>query len=106
MVHDPRLAHLNKVYTAIYPSLPYITYVAGRPRSAIVTEIEDRLGISHAQVPLAMENGDIDQPALSSDVVRDRVKAPHSPEWEDELDRAVKDVWKIARARLHGLVNA
>lgn len=52
-----------------------------------------------------MENGDIDQPALESDTVRNKIKASHSPEWKEELDRAVNDIWRIAQARLRGLVK-
>jgi 2-oxo-4-hydroxy-4-carboxy--5-ureidoimidazoline (OHCU) decarboxylase len=100
-----RLAHLNKVYTAIYPSLPYITFVAGRPRSAIVTEIEERLGLEHARTPLALENGDIEQPALDSEAVTSKVRPRYSAAWTDELDRAVGDVWRIGQARLQGLVK-
>lgn len=67
--------------------------------------MEDHLGLEHARVPLSMENGDIDQPALESDTVRNKIKASHSPEWKEELDRAVNDIWRIAQARLRGLVK-
>jgi len=33
------------------------------------------------------------------------VKDVGSPEWEAELERAVKDVWRIGHARLEGLTR-
>lgn len=105
MVHDTRpyrLAHLNKLYTAIYPDLPYITFVAGRPRSAIVTEMEDRLGLERTPIPLT-DDSDVErlleQPEIDSPEVRTKVVKKDDQAWSNELERAVEDVWRIAQAR-------
>lgn len=70
-----------------------------------MTEIEERLGLEHARIPLALENGDIEQPALASEAVTSKVRPRYSAAWTDELDRAVGDVWRIGQARLQGLVK-
>lgn len=75
------LKALNTLYEQTYPRLRYITFVAGRPRAAIAVEMEQLLGVS----PVVKDVG--------------------SPEWEAELERAVKDVWRIGHARLEGLTR-
>ncbi|TFK51723.1 hypothetical protein OE88DRAFT_1462765 [Heliocybe sulcata] len=86
-----RLAHLNACYEYQYPGLRYITFVNGRPRSAIAEEMEGVLGIPHSLSP--------DQPPVEAVGV---VEAG-SPEWRSELSRAVEDVGRIAKSRLAAL---
>lgn len=82
-----RLSHLNACYEKRYPGLIYVTFVAGRSRVQIAEEIEGVLGIEHSISP--------DQPAVGSIMSIDGA----SEEWKKELDRAVKDVGKIAKSR-------
>lgn len=97
-----RLAHLNALYTKVYPGLPYITFVNGRPRSAIVTEIEEKLNLSTSPIPIP---GDypVNEPALVSEEVKSMIKIYGDEEWMKECDRAVKDVFRIAKSRLVGM---
>lgn len=97
-----RLAHLNALYTRRYPGLPYITFVAGRPRDAIVTEIEERLHIEPSPVPLPDDRAGTDairQPAMSEMQPLRR----YGPEWKQECERALEDIWRIAKDRLEKL---
>ncbi|KAJ7493405.1 Oxo-4-hydroxy-4-carboxy-5-ureidoimidazoline decarboxylase [Mycena galericulata] len=84
-----RLAHLNACYEWRYPGLRYITFVNGRTRSAVATEMEDILGLPHSLSP--------DQPPVEEIVQTD----PGSEVWKRELDRAVVDVGHIAKGRLN-----
>jgi 2-oxo-4-hydroxy-4-carboxy--5-ureidoimidazoline (OHCU) decarboxylase len=86
-----RLAHLNLCYEAAYPGLRYITFVNGRPREAILGEMETKLAV---------------QPSLSSTDPFVASIVPLSRDdqtWKDELDRAVVDVGRIAQSRLISL---
>lgn len=98
-----RLAHLNALYSRRYPGLPYITFVAGRPRDAIVTEIEERLGIEPSPVPLPDDQS-------CSDAIRNKPSLNeieplrrYGPEWKRECERALGDIWRIAKDRLEKL---
>jgi len=95
-----RLAHLNEVYCAAFPGLRYITFVNGRPRSAIVNEMERSIGVPVSPDPLP-EDYPVTEPALSeaSGLVRPR----DSEAWKTECDRAIGDVWLIAKARIWGM---
>ncbi len=97
-----RLAHLNKVYSLLYSGLPYITFVNGRPRSAIVTEMEAHMGLSLSPDPLPMDFP-TDQPALDDPALRSRVCERGSDAWKVECERALGDVWRIARSRVDGM---
>jgi 2-oxo-4-hydroxy-4-carboxy--5-ureidoimidazoline (OHCU) decarboxylase len=83
--------YLNACYERTYPGLRYISFVNGRSRAAIAAEIEDVLGIEHSL--------DSEEPALetfeAADVGGNR--------WKGELDRATKDVGRIAKSRLKSL---
>ena len=83
-----RLAHLNALYERKYPGLVYITFVNRRSRAQIKDEMEDKLGLEHSVSP--------DEPLVASIV---SVEAG-SGEWKEELERAVKDVGRIAYSRL------
>jgi 2-oxo-4-hydroxy-4-carboxy--5-ureidoimidazoline (OHCU) decarboxylase len=82
-----RLLVLNEEYERRYPGLRYITFVNGRSRTAIMGEMEEKLGIGDAWV-----QGD------SKEVYR-----PGSEEWGSEVRRALKDVGNIAKSRLAAL---
>ncbi|KAI0091723.1 Oxo-4-hydroxy-4-carboxy-5-ureidoimidazoline decarboxylase [Irpex rosettiformis] len=86
-----RLAHLNACYEYRYPGLIYITFVNGRSRAQIMEEMEDVLGFARSL--------SADEPPPSSSGIISR----GSEEWKSELDRAVKDVCKIAESRVRGL---
>ncbi|KAJ6504896.1 Oxo-4-hydroxy-4-carboxy-5-ureidoimidazoline decarboxylase [Mycena vitilis] len=83
-----RLAHLNACYERGYPGLRYITFVNGRSRAAIALEMEDVLVLPHSLLP--------DQPAVEEIT---QIEAG-AEAWRNELDRAVVDVGRIAKARL------
>ncbi|KAI0704322.1 Oxo-4-hydroxy-4-carboxy-5-ureidoimidazoline decarboxylase [Cytidiella melzeri] len=86
-----RLQHLNACYEHRYPGLIYITFVNGRTRTAIMEEMEDALGLSRSL--------SADQPSVSSlDVIPRGEDA-----WKAELERAVKDVCRIAKSRVEGM---
>ncbi len=86
-----RLEHLNALYERKYYGLVYITFVNGRSRTEIKDELEDRLGLEHSV--------SADEPSLDSIQSVDTGAA----EWKGELERAVSDVGKIAKARLRSL---
>lgn len=91
---------MNEVYCAVYPGLRYITFVNGRPRSAIVPEMEKLLNLPRHSL---REGEETDQPAINSQDVKGRVKDQASDEWKRECDRCISDVWEIGRARLKTL---
>lgn len=81
-----RLEYLNNQYERAFPGLRYITFVNGRSRGAqIVPEMEALLGLQNGN------EGDVD------------VHTSGSPQWNEELDRAVKDIGLIAKSRLKSL---
>jgi hypothetical protein len=98
-----RLGHLNKLYSRVYPGLPYITFVAGRPRAAIVQEMERVLELPQSPEPIPDDWSQVEQPALDSEEALARVKEWGGPEWQMETERALKDIWLIAKSRLQGL---
>jgi len=81
--HDvlQRLAYLNEEYERRFPGLRYITFVNGRSRAEIATEMEHKLGLQVGETA-----------ALSETTVHQF----ESPEWSAELDRALKDIGLIA----------
>ncbi|WVR08574.1 hypothetical protein IAU60_005629 [Kwoniella sp. DSM 27419] len=97
-----RLAHLNQLYCTVFPGLRYITFVNGRPRSAIIPELESVLGISTSPDSLP-DDYPVKEPALDSAEVQSTVKKPGTDAWKKECERGLGDVWLIGRARLKGL---
>ncbi|KAK4687190.1 hypothetical protein P7C73_g2933, partial [Tremellales sp. Uapishka_1] len=97
-----RLAHLNALYCKIYPGLRYITFVNGRPRTAIIPELEGILHLPVSPNPLP-DDFPTTQPGLHSTEVEHLIKSPDSAEWRTECERGLADVWLIGRARLQGL---
>lgn len=83
-----RLEHLNACYEYRYPGLRYITFVNGRTRAQIMEEMEDQLGVRRSLSPDEPEVGSVGKTPIGSE------------EWVAELERAVGDIEKIARARL------
>jgi hypothetical protein len=82
--------------------LRYITYVAGRPRSAIVPEMESVLALPLSPDPIP-DDYKTDQPALDSQDAKCLIRDPESDEWRSECERAMAAVWTIGRARLRGM---
>lgn len=86
-----RLAHLNACYEHRYPGLRYITFVNGRTRTQVMLEMEGVLGLEHSLSVDEPEVGGVGQVSVGV------------PEWRGEVERAVQDVGKIAKARLKAL---
>ena len=97
-----RLAHLNVLYCVTYPGLRYITFVNGRPRAAIVPEMEGVLDLPISPQPLP-EDFSTREPAADSGGIQQRIRDLESDEWKRECERGLGDVWRIGRARLTGL---
>jgi hypothetical protein len=98
---DEKLARLNFIYEARYSSLKYVTYVAGRSRSAIATELEDVLGSRLADLKPPMP---IDPEAPSADAIawaQQNVESlpSTSQEWQEELNRGLDALFEIAMDR-------
>ncbi|GHJ87709.1 hypothetical protein NliqN6_4111 [Naganishia liquefaciens] len=98
-----RLAHLNKLYSRLYPGLPYITFVAGRSRAAIVKEMEAVLGLPASPEPIPDDWQEVEKPELDSTEVHAKMQQWGSVEWQKEMKRALGDIWLIARSRLQGM---
>ncbi|KAN0059926.1 hypothetical protein ACQY0O_007899 [Thecaphora frezii] len=82
-----RLAKLNALYEARYPGLRFVTYVAGRSRTAVADELADNLGPAIADL------------ASASDLPAAEVKPPGTQEWDTELERGSDALWEIAADR-------
>lgn len=94
-----RLAHLNKIYSLLYSGLPYITFVNGRPRSAIVTEMEEHMQLPVSPDPLPADYPTA-QPPLDDPSLKGRIATRSSDAWKLECERALQDIWRIARSRV------
>jgi len=79
-----RLGYLNEEYERRYPGLRYITFVNGRSRAEIATEMEQKLGLQAGETALLSQS---------------TVFQVASPQWSAELDRALKDIALIALSR-------
>ncbi|KAF8318735.1 hypothetical protein DL93DRAFT_339784 [Clavulina sp. PMI_390] len=80
-----RLEYLNDQYEKAFPGLRFITFVNGRSRAEIIPEMEGLLGFA---------------PGEEAGV---GMNFPGTDEWNGELERAVKDVGLIAKARVKGM---
>ncbi|TCD67580.1 hypothetical protein EIP91_012210 [Steccherinum ochraceum] len=83
-----RLEVLNQCYERRYPGLRYITFVNGRSRAMIMEEMEDVLGLEKEDRP------------------EDDNATPMNPggeAWTKELERAVRDMGRIAKDRLKAM---
>lgn len=92
------LKQLNSLYSQAFPDLTFITFVNGRPRSEIVNEMERKIGLPESPKPLP-DSFDCSSTTVDPKLVRKK----GSREWEEECDRDVNDVWRIARSRLRTL---
>ncbi|KAG8862165.1 hypothetical protein FRB96_002195 [Tulasnella sp. 330] len=88
-----RLAHLNEMYERRYTGLRFVVFVNGRSRAEIVPVMEAKLGIGPAA------EGREDEPSTDTVLPLDA----GDEEWGHELNRAVHDVCRIAKARLQAL---
>ena len=70
-----RLSELNQAYEEKYPKLRYITFVNGRTRAEIIPEIEHLLSLA------------------------DGTQEFGSEAWTKEMQRDLKAIWLIAKAR-------
>ncbi|KAF9517971.1 hypothetical protein BS47DRAFT_1338839 [Hydnum rufescens UP504] len=82
-----RLEALNALYERSFPGLRYITFVNGRSREDIIPEIGNIL-----ELPI-----DPSQPSVIT------IHKMGSPEWMDELARAICAVGLIAHSRVKAL---
>ena len=89
---DVLLQSLNALYESRYPKLRYITFVAGRSRAQVAEDMEQLLMQPTGQKD---EEGASAPPTETYDI--------GSPEWKAELERALKDIFLIAKARLKGM---
>lgn len=83
---------LNALYEACYPKLRYITFVAGRSRAQVAQDLEKFLMSGTGEKD---DEGNSAPPTTTHDV--------GSEQWCSELERALKDIFLIAKARLRGL---
>lgn len=89
-----KLETLNALYESRYPKLKYVTYVAGRTRAQVAEDLEAFLMPKPAEGEKDSEGAGPPPTATYSE---------GSPEWTRELERGLKDVFKIAKARLRAL---
>lgn len=87
----------------MYPGLPYITFVAGRPRAAIVKEMESVLELPASPEPIPENWKDVEEPAIDSAEVEAKIKVWGGDQWQSETQRALGDIWLIAKSRLQGM---
>jgi len=88
-----RLEFLNETYERRYPGLVYITFVNGRSRAVIAEEMEQKLKAEGVLTEAEKEDGLVEVEAVEK----------HSNAWNAEVERAFKDVGKIAKSRLEKL---
>lgn len=98
---SPDLALFNHLYELRYPLLRYVTFVAGRPRSAIATELSNVLTPILHLVPSEMrvDPSKPDRSNLDFELPEESVMTVGSEEWQKELDRALSALWDIANDR-------
>jgi hypothetical protein len=76
--------------------------VNGRPRAAIVNELERAIGLAESPSPLPADYA-VWVPEMSSPEIAALRRDPAGAEWKAECDRAMEDVWRIGVARLKAL---
>ncbi|KAJ8606853.1 hypothetical protein MRB53_040663 [Persea americana] len=98
---DAKLVKLNFIYERRYPSLRYVTFVAGRPRSAIGKEIETLLGskLSTLEPPTITDPESPSSEALSWAEQNISPLSISSSEWQEELSRGLDALFEIAMDR-------
>lgn len=95
-----RLDKLNYLYERRFPGLRFVTYVAGRPRSAIADELSTLLGPNVVGLPPPDAKFDPDDVASSwSGFPAADVRDDQSAEWKAELERGEGALWEIAGDR-------
>lgn len=95
-----RLDRLNFLYERRYPSLRYVTYVAGRSRSAVADELDQALGPNIVGLPPAGAKLDPDDLAASwSGFPTTEILEEGSQQWKKELERGENALWEIAGDR-------
>ncbi|KDE06025.1 hypothetical protein MVLG_03580 [Microbotryum lychnidis-dioicae p1A1 Lamole] len=90
-----RLSMLNSLYEEAFPGLRFVTFVNGRPRAAIVPEIEEKLDLV-----LPEPSPSTPEPRLFSLQEKIKTHVVGSKAWRDELSRGLKAMWDIAQSRL------
>ncbi|MCO5598585.1 hypothetical protein L7F22_052682 [Adiantum nelumboides] len=104
---DAKLARLNFIYERRFPSLRYVTYVAGRPRSAIAKELEDMLGESLSKLE-PPSNIDPDSPASEAKEWATKNVEPlkqTDEEFQSELNRGLDALFEIAADRANKITE-
>lgn len=64
--------------------------------------MERFIGIPESPQPLP-DTFAVNEPALDSETANKLVRPKGSAEWKDECNRAIKDVWRIGKARLQNM---
>lgn len=82
---------LNALYESRYPTLKYVTFVAGRSRAQVAEDMEKFL-----------MQGPNEKDTEGAQAAPTVTHAIGSREWANELERGLKDVFRIAQARLDG----
>lgn len=103
----PGLARLNFLYEQRFPSLRFVTYVAGRPRNVVADELETLLGPSILKLSPPQDVLEAHSAGPSSSTAapqwsgfpQQEIKPPSSTEWQAELTRAEAALWEIASDR-------
>lgn len=80
IIRETLSQELNQLYEQRFPGLRYITFVAGRSRAEVAKDLE---------AFLKDHDGD--------------VYPPESSHWKAELERALADIWAIARHRVKNM---
>lgn len=111
---------LNAVYEEAYPGLRYVTFVNGRPRSAIVPEIEVSLSAvqmcmarnieTHYLLLLCYQSSlglnlpppspSTPEPRLHSLREGLKINVQGSSAWREQLQKGLEAMWTIAHHRL------
>lgn len=103
MLISTELALLNHLYEQRYPSLRYVTFVNGRSRSEIAKELENLLSpiLKSDSIPSDLKvDPEIPNQNNLDFKLQERLIIPFgSQEWKTELERALGDLFKIARDR-------
>ncbi|CAO1633009.1 unnamed protein product [Sympodiomycopsis kandeliae] len=97
-----KLEKLNYLYERRYPTLRFVTYVAGRSRKLVADELEQLLGHNTIGLPPSDAAFNLDSPQSSGSwqgFPKTEVKSVGSPEWSTELHRGEDALWEIAGDR-------
>ena len=104
----PGLDKLNYLYEQRFPTLRFVTYVAGRSRAQVADELEALLGPNIAGLAPSdahLDPNDVHSSSASFTFPAEQVIAAETPLWEAELHRGEDALWEIAGDRAGKLVR-